>query len=285
MLFFDGKVGEGFYNEDIDKIKKEGESRYKTKTPPGYCDGNQKQDNEYGDLFIWKEIIRYAKENDKDVIFVTQDVKEDWWFKEKGKTIGPRYELRETIIDYLNKAELVIADMSGHNPNEFYEMGFRACTGKPMINLREKGENIPFDISTIRAFEYDLSDLDSVDEVKRRLEQTINSFNIEEDNEELEGELVRNETDNNESDKGISGLLPVLYEIQDQITDLKEEIHNKDTEMIQAIIKAANPPAPAENPDTVLMKILIPEMIKNPNSFKTLMELSEKAQKNDKKQK
>ena len=193
--------------------------------------------------------------------------------------------ITQTIIDYLNNAELVIADMSDHNPNAFYEMGFRACTGKPMINLREKGEGIPFDISTIRAFEYDLSDLDSVDEVKRRLEQTINSFNIEEDNEELDGEFERIETDNNESEKGVAGLLPVLYEIQDQIAGLKDEIHNKDTEMIQAIIKAANPPAPAEDPNTVLMKILLPEMIKNPDSFKTLMELSESVQKNDKKRK
>lgn len=193
--------------------------------------------------------------------------------------------ITQTIIDYLNNAELVIADMSGHNPNAFYEMGFRACTGKPMINLREKGEGIPFDISTIRAFEYDLSDLDSVDEVKRRLEQTISSFNIEEDSEELEGEFKRIETDNNESEKGVAGLLPVLYEIQDQIAGLKDEIHNKDTEMIQAIIKAANPPAPAEDPNTVLMKILLPEMIKNPDSFKTLMELSENVQKNDKKRK
>lgn len=193
--------------------------------------------------------------------------------------------ITQTIIDYLNNAELVIADMSGHNPNAFYEMGFRACTGKPMINLREKGEGIPFDISTIRAFEYDLSDLDSVDEVKRRLEQTINSFNIEEDNEELAGSLEHVETDNNESEKGVARLLPVLYEIQDQITSLKEDIHNKDTEMIQAIIKASNPPTPAEDPNTVLMKILLPEMIKNPDSFKKLMELSENVQKNDRKRK
>ena len=73
----------------------EGELRYKSKIPPGYCDEKQKQDNEYGDLIIWKEIIEYSKVNNNDVIFVTQDVKEDWWFKEKGRTIGPRYELRE----------------------------------------------------------------------------------------------------------------------------------------------------------------------------------------------
>ena len=226
------------------------------------------------------------KRADKVFKYIIDPVCNECGFKAiRVDQINQSDSITQTIIDYLNNAELVIADMSGHNPNAFYEMGFRACTGKPMINLREKGEGIPFDISTIRAFEYDLSDLDSVDEVKRRLEQTISSFNIEEDSEELEGEFERIETDNNESEKGVAGLLPVLYEIQDAIAGLKDEIHNKDTEMIQAIIKAANPPAPAEDPNTVLMKILLPEMIKNPDSFKTLMELSENVQKNDKKRK
>lgn len=190
--------------------------------------------------------------------------------------------ITQTIIDYLNNAELVIADITDHNPNAFYEMGFRACTGKPMINLKEKGETIPFDISTIRAFDYDLSDLDSVDEVKKRLEQTVKSFDIEDSREDQDNNV---EEGYSESEKGIIDILPVLYEIQDQITALKNEIHGKDTEMIQAIIKAGNPPAPVEDPNTVLMKILLPEMLKNPESFKTLMELSDSIQKNDKKRK
>ena len=99
---FSDKVGKGFSKKEIEDIKKEGESRYKTKVPPGYCDGSKKQENEYGDLIIWREIIRYSKENNTDIIFVTQDAKEDWWFKEKGKTIGPRYELREEFSDETN---------------------------------------------------------------------------------------------------------------------------------------------------------------------------------------
>ena len=30
----------------------------------------------YNDVFLWKEILRYAK---KDAVFVTDDVKTDWW--------------------------------------------------------------------------------------------------------------------------------------------------------------------------------------------------------------
>lgn len=187
--------------------------------------------------------------------------------------------ITQTILDYLNSAELVIADMSGHNPNAFYEMGYRAAVGKPMIHLKEKSEKIPFDVAGIRAFEYDLSDLDSVAEVKARLAKTIQAFDfskINQDNENVIDAQVNNDEKSKETDVE---LLSVLYEIQDQISDLKNEIHNKDTETIQAIVKASVPTAPVEDAQTSLMKALIPELIRNPNSMKNLMEISEMATK------
>lgn len=67
---------------DILKIEAEGEARYKKKTPPGYMDAKDKTGTcIYGDLIIWKETLRFAKEQKKDVIFITEDVKEDWWSK------------------------------------------------------------------------------------------------------------------------------------------------------------------------------------------------------------
>ena len=92
---FDNRVGEGLDTEELEKIEKEGQDRYKKKIPPGFRDGAKDDNNEYGDLVIWKEIIKYSLENKKDIIFVTQDAKDDWWFIVNGRTVGPRYELRE----------------------------------------------------------------------------------------------------------------------------------------------------------------------------------------------
>lgn len=181
--------------------------------------------------------------------------------------------ITQTIIDMLLQAELVIADMTGHNPNAFYEMGFRACTGKPMIHLKEKGESIPFDIASIRAFDYDLTDLDAVAEVKERLEQTIKSFNITERKEDES--IIELDQPDDSGNTNTSQLLPILYEIQDQIVQLKDEIHRKDTETIQAVVRAAQPVMPAEDTNTALMKALVPDLIKNPALMKNLMQLGE----------
>ena len=47
---------------------------------------------------------------------------------------------------------------------------------------------MPFDVNTIRTLDYDLTDLDSVDEVKGRLQKTIESFAYTDSSEELDME-------------------------------------------------------------------------------------------------
>lgn len=95
---FDGRVGEDLSNEELEKLFKEGEKRYKEKVPPGYKDDTPEKQakgkrNVYGDLIIWKQIIAKAKEEKKDVVFISDDEKEDWWFEWKGRKLYPRVEL------------------------------------------------------------------------------------------------------------------------------------------------------------------------------------------------
>lgn len=103
LKIFDGKVGDIVLESELDVIKKDGEERYKKSIPPGYKDGIKKKgqeddNNAYGDLIIWKQIIKYSKENNVGIIYVTHDQKEDWWNIVKGKTIGPRVELRREFF-------------------------------------------------------------------------------------------------------------------------------------------------------------------------------------------
>ena len=156
-------------------------------------------------------------------------------------------------------------------------MGYRKCTDRPIIHLKKKGESIPFDVNTVRTFEYDLTDLDNVEETKKRLAQTIGTFSFEiQDNT-----LGQDE----EQSKQIfsQGILTMLYQIQDSITELKEQISKKDTETIQAIMQTSlNNAKKEESTDTIMMKMLLPELIKNPESFQNLMQMAEIASKSKK---
>lgn len=178
--------------------------------------------------------------------------------------------ITQTIIDKLLSSELVIADISGHNPNVFFEMGYRKCTDKPIIHLKKKGETIPFDVNTVRTFEYDLTDLDNVEETKKRLEQTIGTFSFENKTNEL------GQDEENNKQLFFQSILTMLYQIQDSITELKEQINKKDTETIQAIMQTSlNNAQKEESTDVVMMKTLLPELIKNPKLFQNLMQFAE----------
>ena len=54
-------------------------------------------------MIIWKQIIKYAKEKSVGIVYVTHDQKEDWWNIVKGKTIGPRIELRQEFMAETNQ--------------------------------------------------------------------------------------------------------------------------------------------------------------------------------------
>jgi hypothetical protein len=58
------------------------------------------------------------------------------------------------IIHKLLTAEIVVADLTGLNPNVFYEIGIRHMAQKPIIHMHEVGEKIPFDVSLYRSLAY-----------------------------------------------------------------------------------------------------------------------------------
>lgn len=106
---FDNKVGSEFSVEALDLIFKKGEVRFTNKIPPGFKDSGKK-DNEvnnnrkYGDFIVWKQILEKSKESKQAVILVTDDRKEDWWVRFKGKTVNPRPELIKEFKDFTSQS-------------------------------------------------------------------------------------------------------------------------------------------------------------------------------------
>ncbi len=70
-------------------------------------------------------------------------------------------EIQETgnitsqVIKMCINSELVIANLTDRNPNVFYEMAVRHAIGKPIIQIIQKSQTIPFDINQERTLTYD----------------------------------------------------------------------------------------------------------------------------------
>ena len=83
--------------------------------------------------------------------------------------------INETVINYLKTAPMVIADMTEHNPNAFYELGFRQARELPLVPIIKVGERLPFDVITTRTVFYD-TDVAKIEDSKENLKAKILSF-------------------------------------------------------------------------------------------------------------
>jgi hypothetical protein len=62
------------------------------------------------------------------------------------------------IWAYTKKAKLLLADLTGRNPNVFYELGLAHALGKPAILIASSMEEVPFDLRALRVIIYDKND-------------------------------------------------------------------------------------------------------------------------------
>lgn len=66
------------------------------------------------------------------------------------------------IIDYLLRSRLVIADLSFHNPNVFYELAIRHAARLPVVQIIRASDRVPFDLNQVRTIKIDTSDIYSL---------------------------------------------------------------------------------------------------------------------------
>ncbi|MCG2592210.1 hypothetical protein LZ009_05390 [Ramlibacter sp. XY19] len=64
--------------------------------------------------------------------------------------------IQSTIVNELDSADLVIVDLTEHNPNVLFELGMRIAFNKPVCLIRAKGTPPIFDIDhMLRVYDYD----------------------------------------------------------------------------------------------------------------------------------
>lgn len=99
---YNGRVGQPMTKDECAAIDQEYKDNIANKICcPGFKD-SKKENNAAGDFYIWKQILEKAKETNKNVFFVTEDTKEDWWWKNGNKLIGPKPELKQEFIKATN---------------------------------------------------------------------------------------------------------------------------------------------------------------------------------------
>ncbi|MGW2716060.1 PIN domain-containing protein [Streptomyces sp. NPDC001492] len=95
------RTGPPFSLEGEKKLLESYSERAAARVPPGYKDSG-KTDNPHGDFFVWEQMIRNSSQGNAPTLFITSDVKEDWFHRAAGVIVGARPEL---IVEMRERAQ------------------------------------------------------------------------------------------------------------------------------------------------------------------------------------
>jgi hypothetical protein len=74
------------------------------------------------------------------------------------------------VIDHILGARTVVADLTGRNPNVFYELAIRHAARLPVALIVDRNDPpLPFDIGQMRAIRFDHTDLESADQCRQAI--------------------------------------------------------------------------------------------------------------------
>lgn len=112
---FSGQVGVEPDKATLDVMFKDGETRFADEVPPGFEDAKTKTGNrKYGDYVLWRQLMDHATSEKRDIIFVTDDNKADWWLKIEQTSVAPRPELIQEFRSETGQDILIL------NSSQFY---------------------------------------------------------------------------------------------------------------------------------------------------------------------
>lgn len=171
--------------------------------------------------------------------------------------------ITQSIIENILQADLAIADLTGRNPNVFYELAIRHSFGLPAIQITKDDLNsIPFDVHNVRTVHYDLS-ASGAKSASIEIEKVIDS--IEQGGKSINpvtsvANILQLSTQHT-SDKNdvLSELLLRVNGIPDRLDQLENNIGTRFSQMLLAFgesIKLGNSDEPQSIQDKMLAKFM-----------------------------
>ncbi len=80
------------------------------------------------------------------------------------------------ILDNLNRADVVIGDLTDRNPNVFYEIGVRHALRDKTILITQRIDDIPFDLRQYSVIEYSWKTKNGKDDFKKKMHRVLTAI-------------------------------------------------------------------------------------------------------------
>lgn len=87
---------------------------------------------------------------------------------------APGNYVTENIWRLINRSALLVADVTGKNPNVFYELGIAHTVGRDVIIVSQKKEDVPFDIQSLQYYLYNADNENGKQQLRDNLKKLLN---------------------------------------------------------------------------------------------------------------
>ncbi|HMI80686.1 MAG TPA: hypothetical protein VK480_02745 [Solirubrobacterales bacterium] len=91
----------------------------------------------------------------------------------RADEVGESGQITAQAVQHCLKAKAAVADLTGGNPNVYYELSVRHGAQLPVVLIAQEGTKLPFDISQSRVIFFDHTDLNSAGKAKEGLQIQI----------------------------------------------------------------------------------------------------------------
>jgi hypothetical protein len=87
----------------------------------------------------------------------------------------------EQIWEQIEKATVLLADLTDKNPNVFYELGLAHAARKPVVFTSGKVDDVPFDLRHLRVIIYDVREPTWAERLRRSITEHLKNAKAEPD--------------------------------------------------------------------------------------------------------
>lgn len=85
----------------------------------------------------------------------------------------------EQICDQIQKSKVLLAELTGKNPNVFYEMGVAHALQKPVVFVSGNIDDVPFDVRHLRVVIYDVREPKWDEKLRKQITAYIKNARLE----------------------------------------------------------------------------------------------------------
>lgn len=147
-------------------------------------------------------------------------------------------QITPNIIKAIDEADLVIANITGQNPNVMYELALAHAFKKPTIHILKENSSVPFDIKDYQYIDF-INDISGTEALKEELKKKIEHIMVLDDvnisNPVIDAlktfTVIEKENTNIKSDEMITEMYRSILDMRAEISTLGSNFNRKPRNM------------------------------------------------------